>query len=236
MALSAEIMKTDPTGNTFNGGAMRHDITHMDQLQLDKYVRAAFLGRPDPTFLPGPFWETYYDSSSMGPSDGHAAPSPAHLFADTYAALGNMQRRGEVAFKVRSGEKMVEYPADFEYRGRLRNSLGEILDESIAGEPTKVHLRLGLFAYEAVDAIAMQDGPNSLVEQFAAGLEEKGTMNVGEVRAMVSEIKPQTAPELDELIKKAQSLMDNPAHRDLYGRIDAVYGNLYQIPELDTSK
>lgn len=236
MTLTPEIMKTDPRGNSFNGGAMRHDITHMDQPQLDRYVRATFLGRSDPAFLPGPFWETHYNSSSLGPSDGHAAPSPAHLFADTYVALGSMQRRGEVAFKVRNGQETIEYPADFEYRGRLRNSLGGILDESISGEPTKVHLRLGLFAYEAVDAIAMQDGPNSFVQQFAARLEEKGTMNMGEVGEMASQIKPQTAPELDELIKKAQSLMANPAYQELYGRINAVYGNLYQIPELDTSE
>ena len=232
MALTPETMRTDPQGNTFDSGAMLSDITRMDQDQLGAYVRATFLGKRDLKFLPGPFWDTYYDPHSLGTPDGRGAPSAPDLFANIYVSAGKRQSRGETTISVRSGKDTLEYPIDFNYRGRLRQTLREISHFASQPETTTEKLRLGLFAYETVDAIVLQDGPNSIVEQFSAQLEQKQEMNMGEVTEAIKGLQPHTPSEMEDLVEQARKLMDIPLFASTHSKIHQVYGNLYQVPEL----
>lgn len=212
MTLSPEIMKTDPTGDVWDSAAMSHDITHMDPEQLNRYVRMTFLDEYDLSFLPNSFWGRHYDANYFGSSDGRSAGSPDNLFADIYVALGKMQRRGDLAFRVRNGKQIFEYPADFSYRERLITILSNILDTCLAleGKPTKVYLRLGLFAAEAVKNIWISDGPDSLEEQFVRMLEEKGTIAAGDVEAEIKRMKAPVQQEIQEIVVKSQALLKDP--------------------------
>ncbi|MBI2596169.1 hypothetical protein HYW46_05560 [Candidatus Daviesbacteria bacterium] len=210
MTLTPEIMKTDPTGDTWDSAAMAHDITHMDLEQLNKYVRTVFSGERNYKFLPAPFWGMYYDTNRFGGSDGKSVGSPDNLFADIYVSLGRMKQNNE---NTLSRYESFEYPVDFEYRGRLEYVITELLDEclNLSAKPIQKYLRLGLFAAETAKNIWLSDGPDSLEAQFINLLEEKEQISVGKLKQELNTL-PKQNPKNHPLFAKAIALESDPRY------------------------
>ncbi len=143
MSLTRQNMET--TNRTL-GTELFRDIARMDRRQLDKYVRRAFNGDKDASFLPLPFWETWYDVKLPGPSlNGIPSSTPSRFFSGTHDLIGAIARG------VRRVGQVGEEQPDFEYRVRYRDVLFSILvDCSQEESPGKKEKRMAGFAVEAV--------------------------------------------------------------------------------------
>ena len=154
MSLTSENMRTDPKGEVISDGAMYEDLTKMDQDQLGRYVRRAFLGETDLDFLPEPFWwnfDTYSDGLNL-----HTAPDPGTFFGGFYHTLGRMEVRGETGWTT---DKGVEYTIDFGFYTRLEKVLKDIFDEllTLEGEANESQRLMGKFAMKASRRMGLRE-------------------------------------------------------------------------------
>jgi hypothetical protein len=216
MTLTPEIMRTDPTGNRIEPGALDQDITAMDEAQLDKYVRLGFLDKWDLSFLPRPFWtQTFSVKGGQGP---HDVPTPGDFFAGLYTTI-NAWQKGKFSYKASNGP---DYKIDPEYRNRLENILDRILDEcrAVKGKLKKEHLMLAQGAVEALSNIRFSEGPNSPEEQFGQALEKAGKLPIFEALELADSLQ---YPPINSnaLFRKVITLKEDPR----YSRIDYQFFN-----------
>ncbi len=127
------------------------DIARMDEEQLSKYMRIAFIGKQDVKFLPEPFWDYWFDMGKHGGPgmDGRTPPSPAYFLSNVHNMIA-----GTKAGVFTVGNKGDEQP-NFAFRETYRAVLAGLLDEcqTITGEPTDEQKRLASYTVEAVGKI-----------------------------------------------------------------------------------
>lgn len=147
--LTPDNMRTRRRGkNIFDPEALHHDVTLMNETQLQRYMRLAFLGRSDEIFLPPTFWRDAFGGD-------HSAPK---FFGETAGFVGRVyylypQSTDEAE------QSWVGYPLHVEYRRNLRSALTQIFAEATwADHPTQEQKELAIGAVETVGYIAQQEG------------------------------------------------------------------------------
>ena len=203
MALTRETMRTDPSGNRFDPAALTEDVTHMDDSQLERYVRAAFKRESDRGFLPVPFWEYAYEISG-------GRPTPGEFFAVIYTTLPSAIN----GTFTKSGGSKLDF--DPEYSGRLESVLTKIMQECIVheGDLNKELLNVAQEAINAVAYIKFHDGPNSPDKQFENALGQKNSVNATEAREIIKGLKfPQTGS--SQLYRIAEELKKDQRYSSL---------------------
>lgn len=198
MPLTAENMES-------KAGLLNHsifrDIPRMDDEQLSRYMRTAFTGKKDLTFLPESFWGYWFEYGKHGSSsDGREPNSPAAFLASIHDMLGSVARG---TFTV--GSEKEEKP-DFSYRPRFRRVLGSLIDECIAVQevPTQEQVDLAIYAVEAVGAIRSVESFNlSYIES------KKGRVAPEELSLIPEEYTQILRSDLEALRAERAKLLDD---------------------------
>lgn len=194
MALTLESMRTDKRGKALDFAAFHEDVTHMDEGQLERYVKLAFRKERDTEFLPLPFWDY-----TFGQARGEYKPG------EWFAGI-SITVPGAVAgtFTKNDGTKA---DIDQEYRSRFENVLGRIFDELLSPDiqPTKEQLQMAQHAINAVGVIIFRGGHNHPKIQFAKTLRPMDYVNPAQGLQM---IRGNTLPDLatNELFRKATQM------------------------------
>lgn len=128
--------------------ALDHDVTLMNEGQLARYMRMAFLGRRDETFLPPTFWrDAFGGDKSTGKFFGELAGSVGRIcYLYPYSADEDDQA-------------WVGYPVHAEYRHNLRSALKNLLLQATwSFSPTKTQMELAVGVVETIEQIAIVEG------------------------------------------------------------------------------
>ena len=149
MTLTLENMKTDPTGDRDDYGALVQDLLTMDESQLEKYVRLGFQDQINPEFLPEHthFWRAF---SIYGDNDGGSPPTPGTFFGNVYAVIN----------ETLAGDYNLGFiPSNKEFQTRLETILQRILTDCIdhRGKLTEKEKMLARFSVEAVRSTIFND-------------------------------------------------------------------------------
>ena len=148
MSLTSE--NTETTDDMLNVSAMWRDIARMDDVQLETYMKGAFTGTPDYSFLSYPFWSRYFSMRNFGSSpDGKSPPGPGAFLAEMHDIIGSVSR----------GSYRVEGEApDFEFRPRFRKVLGKIMNEvALVDDPAEDEKLIARHAIDALNHIQPED-------------------------------------------------------------------------------
>jgi len=152
MPLTSENRRT-PSGAEYfsNGKDLHHDVTNMDEGQLEKYMRMAFLGQRDEEFLPYLFWRHAFASYyKRGYGDGREPNPPGTFFGDMHGFVSNIINR-----HPEMDESWYDHPVNGEYLENLLKVTNKIMQEALEHpNPDDNAKQLAFMAVQTAEGVA----------------------------------------------------------------------------------